>query len=183
MVQYNLLKLFDGADVDFGEYDPEKDKKHINVWGRRLSFVLMGAFADIYDAKTKTRGIGFGAATQPETKEPISAEQLIDYGVLPEIMGRITRTVELNPISLDCMAEIGRKTALNMSLEYGTNITVAPDVLQDMAQKAIDSRLGGRYMRTQIQARLDDLVYAHPFASHYVIGDEPEREKEKDCFT
>ncbi|MCD7868017.1 MAG: hypothetical protein LUG62_07465 [Clostridiales bacterium] len=80
------------------------------------------------------------------------------------------------------MAEIGRKTALNMSLDYGTNITVSQSELMDMAQKAIDSELGGRYMRTQIQAHLDDLVYAHPFASHYIIGDEPEREKEKDCF-
>lgn len=53
--------------------------------------------------------------------------------------------------------------------------------MHNIAQKALDSGLGARYIRGQIQSRLDDLMFLDPYAHRYTLQKDPETEKEKGC--
>ena len=101
-IQSEGLKLLEGTYIDV------KDGPVIHeINTAKISFVLCGAFSGkAHDVAEKNAGgrIGFGAspktAVQPYAK-PLGAQDLIDFGVMPEFMGRIQRIVSLEPMTAE----------------------------------------------------------------------------------
>ncbi|MCD7832961.1 MAG: AAA family ATPase [Lachnospiraceae bacterium] len=193
LFQDGLLKLFDGDTVTYGS-----GEKTVTLDANMITIVLCGAFSDIYELKdtikkekeeseVKTkRPIGFMTEPEPDTKpkepEPeehdgITPEDLIAYGMRSEIAGRISKIVELEPPNLETMERIGVQVTRKLSKSYGIDIAVTDGLMHEIAQKALDSGLGARYIRGQIQSRLDDLMFIDPYAHGYTLQKEPEKEK------
>ena len=100
----------------------------------KISFVLCGAFSSkAHDAAEKDSGsrIGFGAAPKPVQPyvRPLGEQDLIDFGVMPEFLGRIQRLVHLEPMTMDdyrsmldnsysFLARIGEHYRSRMALRY-----------------------------------------------------------------
>lgn len=190
LFQDGLLKLFDGDTVTYGSGD-----KTVTLDSKMITIVLCGAFSDIYERKAMKKSekvtrrlIGFLTEPEepdepePEEHEGINPQDLIAYGMRSEIAGRISKIVELEPTNLETMKQIGASIARKLSEEYHVRIAVMEGLMEQLSRQALESGLGARYIRGQIQSRLDDLVFLDPYARSYTIM-EPEKEKEKDCFT
>lgn len=163
-VQAEGLTIIEGTHVDIkdGPITHEVDTS-------RLSFVLCGAFsckANDIAARASQRHIGFGAlrdtAMHPYD-QPLTEQDLIDYGVLPEFMGRIQRIVNLQPMTIDDyyrMTEAPHGVLWQLQRQYGLEIHITPERRRELAEHAYVTGLGVRGMEGQIRQLIDDAIFA-----------------------
>ncbi len=133
----------------------------------KISFVLCGAFSnkahDVAEKDTGTR-IGFGAAPKPVQPyaRPLNEADLIEFGVTPELLGRIQRLAHIEPMteedyyrmtdsSLGFLAHIGE--------QYKADVRLSPQKRRELAELACKSGLGVRGMENQIRRLVDDAIF------------------------
>ena len=95
--QHSLLRLIEGTEI-------RVDGKVIHT--EDLLFIFGGAFSGIGPQVERRNPIGFGAQPIEKPTRNIDAEDFIAYGMEPELMGRITQRVELEPLSRDDLRRI-----------------------------------------------------------------------------
>lgn len=101
-VQEELLKILEPSDVYLKEYD-------INFNTRNLTVILMGAFVglnDIIDKRLNKKVIGFKSEESQVEPKDITPDDLINYGFIPEFIGRIPAVITLNDLSKDVIIDI-----------------------------------------------------------------------------
>lgn len=135
----------------------------------RISFVLCGAFsrkAHDIAAQASQRHIGFGAASAPGTAQPyetgLCEQDLIDYGVLPEFLGRIQRVVNLQPMSADDFYEMidsSGSVIQRIGQQYGADIRLTPKKRRELAEMAYATGLGVRGIEGRIRRLVDDALF------------------------
>ncbi|MCR5280062.1 MAG: AAA family ATPase [Lachnospiraceae bacterium] len=162
-VQSEFLKLIEGKN--------EKRKKgtaEINIDTSGMSFVFCGSFAqkagEIAE-KQNSFGLGFGN----EKKEGIAFEKeltindLIDFGVIPELASRCTRLVNVRPLSVDDYAylvtEHSGSPIKSLEKKYGMPIRISRKKKMEIARTAFESGLGIRNVSAQIQRIMDDRIF------------------------
>jgi ATP-dependent Clp protease ATP-binding subunit ClpX len=179
-VQQALLKIIEGSDVKFtptgARKNPSGDFVTINT--RNILFILGGAFEGIDQCiatrtDSPTREIGFvgeigavSAISKFDTLQRIEAEDLISYGMLPEIVGRIPVIVPFRDLDMITLVRIltEPKNALikqfqkifsleNIELEF------TPESIECIAQQVIKSRTGARGLRRVLERVLLDTQY------------------------
>ncbi len=144
-VQYELLKMLDGGIVEvpmgggFGE-------RMVPIDTSKITFIGSGAFSDLYKNKTK-RSIGFNSKEPEEkVKQDITTEDLINFGLEPELLRRFSTRIVMNSLSRDDLKKIlldSKISAINMyktSLLAENNVSLvctdeALDAIIDFAQK------------------------------------------------
>ena len=103
-VQYLLLKVMDGNSYTF---QMEKNGKQVTLDTSFMTVAGLGAFSDLYTSKEKKRNMGFGIAQEEgQKKANITPEDLINYGMLAELMGRFYLTHEYKKLSADDIKRI-----------------------------------------------------------------------------
>ena len=157
------LKLMEGAiaDVKSGSITYQVDTS-------RISFVLCGAFSNKANeiAKNSNSGcsIGFGALTH-STKaydQPLTTQDLIDYGVMPEFVGRIQRIVNLQPMALEDyykLMDSGCGPVRHIQDQYKIKIRMTKSRRRELAEDAFQNGLGVRGMENRIRQLVDDAIF------------------------
>ncbi|MBE5885996.1 MAG: AAA family ATPase [Lachnospiraceae bacterium] len=163
-IQSELLTSIEGATQ---QVTLAKDVTH-EVHTQRISFAMCGAFSNLSeDVATKNKGasIGFGAsleAVKPYAK-PLTAEDIIEFGALPELMGRIQRIVNLEPMTADDYTQMLCKSSHSpiQRLEdiYGIKLCLSEEKKLELAQNAYDSGLGVREITNQLTRMVDDVLF------------------------
>lgn len=133
----------------------------------KISFVLCGAFsskAQDNAEKSGGRHIGFGAvSTTPVPYEKALCEQdLLDFGVMPEFLGRIQRIVNLEPMTKEDYYQMtGSFDSILQRIrqQYGADIRLTPPKRRELAELAYSSGLGVRGMENKIRALVDDALF------------------------
>ncbi|MDE7262765.1 MAG: AAA family ATPase [Oscillospiraceae bacterium] len=161
-IQSEGLTLMEGAHVEV------KDTSVIHeIDTAKISFILCGAFSNkAHDVAEKSgcSRIGFGAAreaVQPYTK-PLKEADLIEFGIMPEFLGRIQRIVNLQLMTVD---DYYRMTDNSLSLlahireQYQADIRLTPQKRQELAELASQTGLGVRGMENQIRQLIDDALF------------------------
>lgn len=130
----------------------------------KISFVLCGAFSNkAHDIAEKSSGarIGFGAA--PEPVQPyaklLDEGMLIDFGVMPEFMGRIQRIVNLECMTPDDYFEMTAHLGPVLGhiwQQYGVHVRLTPEKRRELAEMAYKSGLGIRGIENKIRQLVDD---------------------------
>ena len=173
-VQSELLTLIQPSN----EYMRLKcsDGKENVIKVDNISFVFCGSFheASLNEAtKECSSGLGFGAVKK-EAKafdKELSIQTLVEYGVAMEVMSRITRLVNLRPLTEEAYAYLVnnhnnspvRRIEDMYGLERGFvegNI-LQEDELNQIAVDAFKSGLGVRSVTSSIQRRVDDYIFEH----------------------
>ncbi len=157
------LKLMEGtiADIKSGSFTYQVDTS-------RISFVLCGAFSNKADeiARNSNNGcaIGFGATPHAVKAydRPLTTQDLIEYGVMPEFMGRIQRIVNLQPMMLEDYYKLmcsGCSPVRHVQEQYKVNIRMTTKRRRELAEDAFQSGLGIRGIENRIRQLVDDAIF------------------------
>ncbi len=157
------LKLMEGtiADVKSGSFTYQVDTS-------RISFVLCGAFSSKADeiAKNSNNGSSIGFGAMPHTvkayDQPLSTQDLIDYGVMPEFVGRIQRIVNLQPMMLEDYYRImdsGCGPVRHIQEQYKVEIRMTKSRRRELAEDAFQNGLGIRGIENRIRQLVDDAIF------------------------
>lgn len=161
-IQSEGLTLMEGTRVDIKEGNVTYE-----IDTSKISFVLCGAFSlKAHDMAEKERGsrMGFGSV-QKETaayERQLEETDLIEFGVMPEFMGRMQRIVNLEPMTVDDYYKIADSPCgplRHIRQQYGAEIRLTAQMRRRLAKIACSSGLGIRGMENQIRAMLDDALF------------------------
>jgi ATP-dependent Clp protease ATP-binding subunit ClpX len=199
-VQQALLKMLEGSEVEFTARGQRKhpEAPTIKVDTRNILFIVGGAFVGIDKViesrlKKSDANIGFGAVVKGKQDKPkydelihqVNPEDLMKYGIIPEIIGRLPIICTLETLDEDALLRILTEPKNAPVRQYEKllamdNVELKFDeaALRAVAKKAIDRKTGARSLKGIIEDTMLDVMFDIP------KSDEPRRVTiTEDCIT
>ena len=163
---------------------PQGGRKHphqefLTIDTTNILFVCGGSFAEldkVIERRVGERGVGFGAAISSREKkdagewfEQVLPEDLIEYGLIPEFIGRLPVITAIHQLSRDDLTTIltEPKHALTRQFQRffefdDIELVFSEDSLEAIADKALERETGARGLRSILEETLLDVQFELP---------------------
>lgn len=174
-VQAELLKLIEGSEVDIPADGNRRNlnTKYITINTTDILFVCGGAFDGIMNKQRNiNHNIGFsvgGGWTETVKEISIGTEDMIKYGMMPELVGRLPVICTLDDLGENDLIRVLTEPEDAIIKEYelllrkdGVKLVFEPEALSEIARTAIIRKTGARGLRSILEDVMLDIMYDLP---------------------